>query len=297
MRPTVLTLSLFAGTMISLISSLALPALAQDKDPLAGPKVKDNSVPGQQRQFGGGVGRQKGEARPLPPGAFMRAMMSLEAKDAPADVALSEEQRTKITQIRNDFEAKMKAYRDEHAEEIQSIRDTLPPGDQRRIDEFLRGPQGGRPDGKGERGPKNRPEGDQPPPPRDGMMDDMQGDGKPSAEVEAARAKVRELIDGAPKPADSQQQVMALLNEAQKSHVKAELDKFEKERAERQGGKEGKGGPEGDRPGAQIMEKLTQEERESLKTMKPEERREFLRKKAQELGITPPRGKGGKQPK
>ncbi len=283
----VLTLSLLAGTLFS------MPALAQDKDPLAGPKVKDNSVPGQQRQFAGGVGREKGQPRPLPPGAFMRAVASLESKDAPAEVALTEHQRTQISQVRSDFEAKIKAYKDEHAEEIQEVRDTLPRADQRRIDEFLRGP-------RGERGPKgDRPEGDQPPP-RDGdMMDEMQRDAKPSAEVEAARAKVRELIDGAPKPADAQQQVMAILTEAQKSHVKAELDRFAKER-EGKGGPDGKGKPEGERRGAQVMEKLTQEEREAIKNMKPEERREFLKKKAQDLGITPPspaRGKGGKKPK
>lgn len=297
MRSTILTLSLIAGTALS---ALATPVLAQDKDPLAGPKVKDNSVPGQQRQFGGSVARQKGEARPLPPGAFMRALASLESSDAPANVALTEEQRTKIAQIRSEFEAKIKAYKDQHADEIQKVRDALPAPEQRRIDDFLRGPRGGEGQGKGERGPKDRPEGDQPPPPPPHEGDMMNDDAKPSAEVEAARAKARELLEGAPKPADAQQQVMAILTEAQKSHVKAELDKLEKERSERRegkGGPEGRGGPEGERPGAAIMEKLTQEERDSLKNMKPEERREFLRKKAQELGITPGKGKGGKQPK
>lgn len=297
MRFTVVTLSLVAGTLI------ASPVLAQDKNPLAGPKVKDNSVPGQQRQFGGGVGREKGQARPLPPGAFMQAVASLESKDAPANVALSEDQRTKIAQFRSDFEAKMKAYRDEHADEIKKIRDTLPGPDQRRIDEFLRGGRGpeGR-DGKGEkRGPEGeRRRGDQPP--LDAMPDDdmMRDDNKPSAEVEAGRAKVRELIEGAPKPADAQQQVMALLSEAQKAHVKAEIERVTKERADRREGA-GKGGPDGERMGGKIMENLTPEEREALKNMKPEERREFLRKKAQKQGLGQGngqgRGKGEKKPK
>jgi hypothetical protein len=52
--------------------------------------------------------------------------------------------------------------------------------------------------------------------------------------------------------------------------------------------------------GEELLKSLTEEEREKLKSMSPEERREFIREKMKERGVEGGqrgRGKGERQPK
>ncbi len=90
-------------------------------------------------------------------------------------------------------------------------------------------------------------------------------------------------MDGAPKPADAHARVMAVLTEAQRDAVNKEVERLQKEAADHgrdgQKGDAGKGG-EGFRE--ELLSRLTPQERETLKGMSPEQRREFIKQKLQE---------------
>lgn len=274
-------------------------ALAQsDDDALGGPKVKDNSVQGERRTLTGKGDEKFARAGRLPPRTFERAMGVLHADDAPENLRLTDTQEGQIKNIREEFLGQMRDYIAEHKDEVQQLREKLPARERGRVDQFLgggRGPGGpggpegerrprGKGDGKGERPGKGGPDGAPPPPPRD--SDAMQGD-EPmvdAGETEAAKARLKELIDGAPKPADAHARVMAVLTEAQREAVNKEVERLQKEAADR-GREAPKGEPgAGGGPREEFLKNLTPEEREKLKNMSPEERREFVKNKARKNG-------------
>ncbi|HLP85387.1 MAG TPA: hypothetical protein VK157_13640 [Phycisphaerales bacterium] len=272
-----LMLTLLAGSLISVQTARA------DDDGLGGPKVKDNSVPGNRGKLGDGS-RERGEGRPQAPRAFVRAVESLKAESTPAELRLTAEQESKIKTLREEFEAKVQAYRDANKDEVIKLREDVGPRERRRIDEMLRGPGEGPRDGARR---EERPKGE----PGDGMMDE----GKPvdEAKAEAARKRLREIMEAAPQPTEVQTAVMGVLTEQQKEHVRTTMEKMAKERQEEMGGR-----------GEGMLERLSPEDREKLKNMSPEERREFIREKMKERGEGEQgegrrgRGKGGeKQPK
>lgn len=296
----VAVLALIAGTSVASSAAFAQDA-GKEQDSLGGPKVKDNSVPGQTRQFAGGS-REKGAPRPLPPMAMMRAIGSLDEPDAPEGLALTEDQKAQLKSIRDEQQTLMRVYVEQHKDEILTLRDQLPERERRRVDGFLNGPANG-PDGpRGERGPKGgaegRPEGKPQGRPDDAPMDEMPRgergrkvrggapEGEPSPEAVAARQRLRELMEGAPKPEDAQAKAMAVLTPAQQEHVKAQLEEIRAKMQDRQGEGRGEGGPR-----ERMLEKLSPEDREKLKGLSPEERREFLREK---LGDQVPERKGAK---
>ncbi len=274
-----------------------------DQDALSGPKVRDNSVQGERRTLTGKGDPKLERAGRLQPRMFERALGVLRADDAPADLKLNAEQDEKIRDIREDFHAQMKSYIEEHKAEIQDLRAKLPPRERGRVDEFMRvgqgpgGPEGDRPQrgrgeqGKGEgQGPgkskggekgKGRP--DMPPPRNEEMMDE-DAPMVDEAGAESARTRLKELLDGAPKPADAHARVMAVLNDAQRTAVNAEVERLQKEAAERSRAKPGDEGGKGERPREELLKHLTPEEREKLKGMSPEERREFVKQKIKERG-------------
>lgn len=279
--------ALIAGTSLATSAALAQDA-NKEQDALGGPKIKDNSVPGQTRQFAGGS-REKGAPRPLPPMAMMRAIGSLDGPDAPEGLALTEDQKTQLKSIREEQQTLMRVYVEQHKDEILTLRDQLPERERRRVDAFLNGPANG-PDGpRGERGPKGGPDRG----PEGAAMDEMpRGErgrkgradapqAEPSPEALAARQRLRELMEGAPKPEDAQAKAMAVLTPAQQEHVKAKLEEVRTRMQE--GGKDamrgdrargGEGGPR-----ERMLDKLSPEDREKLKGLSPEERRAFLREK------------------
>jgi hypothetical protein len=298
---TALVLATLAG------STFAQPKDDGNKDALKGPSVKDGGVPGENRKFNGGNGQpRKDRAREIPEMAFMRAIGALKGdKVAEAD-RLTAEQESKIKAINEEFRNARQKYVADHKQEITELRDQLPPRERRRVDGFLnvdgpKGPAEGRPkDGDAKKGPREDRKDD-------GMME---GDGQKvdEAKAEAARTKLKELLDNAPKPADSHAKVYAVLSDSQKKIVEGELAR-QREEMEKRGGRPGKDGPKREfddsdegpggkkpegapktgRPGGpggdvreKMLEKLTPEEREKLKTMTPEERREFIKKKAQD---------------
>lgn len=290
-------LMLVAGT------SLGGVAPAQDQDALGGPKVKDNSVPGQARQFAGGS-REKGAPRPLPPMAFMRVIGTLDGENAPEGLALSDEQRTQLESIREEHKTLMRVYAEQHKDEVLALRDQLPEPERRRIDGFLNGQDA--PGGEaGERGRDGRDGrwgkkgGERPAPedrPMDGeMMDAPRGErgerAEPSPEALAARQRMREIMEGAPKFEDAHAKAMAVLTPEQQEHVKAKLEEARARAEERRaGGGRREGGPDREK----LLEQLSPEEREQLKAMTPEERKAFVREKFGGAA----KGEGrGKQPK
>ncbi len=288
--------ALIAGTGVATSTAFAQDA-GKEQDALGGPKIKDNSVPGQARQFAGGS-REKGAPRPLPPMVMMRAIGSLEGPDAPEGLSLSEDQKAQLKSIREEQQTLMRVYVEQHKDEILTLREQLPERERRRVDGFLNGPANG-PDGpRGERGPKGGPKGKPEGGPDAGPMDEMPrgergrkgggdaAEGEPSPEALAARQRLRELMEGAPKAEDAQVKAMAVLTPAQQEHVKAQLEQIRAKMQDRRGEGRGEGGPR-----ERMLEKLSAEDREKLKGMSPEERKEFLREK---LGDQAPARKGGK---
>ena len=286
------------------VSSAAMAQAAGDKDALQGPKVKDQSLPGQRRTLTGKGDPKMDRAGRLAPRMFERAMGVLRADDASENLKLTEAQDTHVKAIRAEFMGQMKDYLAEHRSEVSDLREKLPPRERGRIDQFLNPERGqGGPGGPAGRGGKGRPDGagptGQPPAQRDG---DMQDDGMEpmvdEAEATAAKERLKEIMEGAPKPADAQARVMAILTEAQRAAVTTEIERIQKEQSERSSaGKPGAGKPndakpgegkpqEGERPEGdgqgreELLKLLTPEEREKLKTMTPEERRAFIRGKA-----------------
>lgn len=281
-----------------------------DQDALSGPKVRDNSVQGERRTLTGKGDPKLERAGRLQPRIFERALGVLRVDDAPADIKLSAEQDEKIRGIREDFHAQMKSYIEEHKAEIHDLRASLPPRERGRVDEFMRagqgpggpgGPEGDRPqrgrgeqgkgddngNGKGQGGPRGGDKGkgrpDMPPPPRDEVMEE-DAPMVDEAQAESARTRLKELLDGAPKPADAHARVMAILSDAQRTAVNAEVERIQKEAADRARSKPADDGGKGERPREEFLKHLTPEEREKLKGMSPEERREFVKQKAKERG-------------
>lgn len=137
---------------------------------LRGPDVRDNSVPGEKRRFapGKGQGKDRLDDRGTPPRLFMQAIRVLKDNETPDDARLTPEQDKELQSIQNDFRGEMKAYLDDHREEVQGLREKIGPEARAKLENKLRAagfPGGGRlgggpGDGPGtKRGPDGRPEG------------------------------------------------------------------------------------------------------------------------------------------
>jgi|GEM_PF-768807 len=194
------------------------------------------------------------------------------------------------------------------------------------------GPEG-RPEGRearrpgGPRGEGFRPEGPadgemMPPPPKgaDGMKAEGMSEPKDAAplteeqkkeqaaKAEKAKARLKEIMESAPKREDAESKVNAILSDGQKDLVQkriAEMQKKAEERAaERRPGRGRPGGEGEGRPGAKGGKELSPEQqaqrearrtemREKLKNMSPEERKAYIedmRAKRAEKGGKGPRG-------
>lgn len=246
-----------------LIAAAAHTALAQPNSPLSGPKVQDGSVPGEQRKFTGGKSPRERMTQETPHRLFMNALNVLRGEKATESVRLSDSQETRLKEINAEFQASVAAYRKEHMEEARALMPKLAPQDRRRVEEFLgrrapqgpQGPNGPRPaqdgSGKGKRPQPgmdgtDRPRPNGPPPDMD--MKSPSGGGEGGEEAMAARGRMRELIEGAPKPSDTHTQMYALLTSDQKPVVQAELERLRKEVQDRRGMNQGKRPENGKKP-------------------------------------------------
>lgn len=308
---------------------------------LQGPAVHDNSAPGQRSTFGGSRGNGKGAERPIPQPVFMKAVMSLNEKEAPAATRLSAEQKKQIDSLTEEFRASQREFAAEHRDELRELAAKLPPEDRARLRELMTGPGAAqrpadghgirRLQGEGGRGEGDRREG--------GRGEDGRGEGKPGAgrgqtsddammrggdeppdkprdnrrdkpderQVQAARDQLKALLEQAPRPEESRAKVWAVLTDAQRQAVEAELKKTREKAGERrpqagpkngpEGGKASKAGQAGEANAAPEETRVRERARERLKNMTPEQREEALKKlKERRAERGGERGRNGKGP-
>lgn len=329
------------GLSALVLFTLAGTAIAQpDRRPegpregqpaLRGPEVRDNSVPGQKRRFAPGKsqGKDRLDDRGTPPRLFMQALRVLKDNETPDDARLTPDQDKELQSIHNDFRGEMKAYMDEHREEVQALREKIGPEARAKLDNKLRaagfpgaGPDGaprgpdGRPEGGPNGSPENRnakrpprergpdggpdampdagPDGDRTPPRREGSPDQPprgkpRKDGKPIAEDPAAAQRLVEIVEGAPKFKDAEARAWAVLTDCQRPIVKDELAKLRENGPQRLNPGEGRPGKGG--PDADGQRERV---RDRLQNLSPDER-ERLKQKIQDRRAK--KGPANSQPK
>jgi hypothetical protein len=281
------------------------PAQQQPQDgALRGPSVNDNAPPGE-RRFTGGDGQRRNQANaelPLP--AFVRAFDVLRSDKTDAAVRLTPEQDKRIAAALDGFRDQVRDFREENKAEIDDIRAGAPPEMRRRIDAMLNAGDVGRPGQPGQpgQGRQGRPGQDRPAdarpdenrpqrrqqdgaPPRgrpnvDGP-DEMDGGRQPmnEADAQALRDRVRTLAEKAPKPTETQAQMLSVLTAAQKPIVQKEIDRLRTQMSQRRDGR-GEGPGMTPPPGAGAPDfdesRLPEQMRERLRNMSPEQRRQAI---------------------
>src|SRR5882724_8370768 len=210
-----------AALLLASIAGAAVAQTAQPTDPLKGPAVKEGGVPGENRQFSDG--KTKGKDRmggEIPHRLFVQALNVLRGDSADASVRLSQDQDSKISAINDAFTSRVSAYREAHRDEAKALAQELSPEDRRKAMEFLRGiGEGKRPGGEKAKG-KGKAAA-----PTDDMTDPKK--------AEDAKAKLRELYEAAPKPADTHAKVFAVLTDTQKPVFQKEINRLKKEIVDR----------------------------------------------------------------
>lgn len=227
-----------ARTVLSALLLTAGTALAQTATPtqptdpaLKGPAVKQTGVPGENRQFGDGKVKNKERmGTEIPHRLFMKSLDGLRGDSADAAVRLTADQDTRIKAINEAFMSEVSKYREAHQGEARELLGQLSPEDRKKAAAFLGREARGLGEKPAKLGPKAKGKGEAKP----DEMTDQTVDPKKSEE---AKAKLRELMEGAPKPADTHTQIFAVLNDSQKAAFQKELDSARKEMQERAGGK------------------------------------------------------------
>lgn len=277
---------LFALSLVLVAGSASSTLALDDKDAgLGGPAVKDESVKGQPRKLSGGAPDRREGAQRVPHRGFLRAVMSLQKEDAPANLRLTEAQITSIKEANQKFVDSVTEYVNQHKNEIEKLRESLPGMERRRVDGFLNM-------SKDIASLRNLDDVEKAP-----AAEDRKPEGKPAegekvdeAKAKDAREQLKNLVENAPKPADTHAAILAVLTAEQKTYVQEQGEKM-RARGPREGRGEGRGEGEGMGEG----QRLSPEQREKLKNMSPEERREAL-KKMREGKEGEGRGKGRGKP-
>lgn len=282
-------------TPAALVLLAGAPSLARavdGDDALQGPKVKDNSMPGETRKFSPGSRDEKGarmQDRGLPGMAFAGAVRWLGSEQAPAEVRLSDDQKAQIKTIRDAHRDDVKAYVQQHEAELDKLIDELPPRAAERLERFMAGPgMDGPEDRAGEERRDRRQDR------REGRRDDRRDDRDmmepASGAQKAALDRVKELMDGAPKPTEAHAKIAALLTAPQKQALETKVKEIESTMRNRQDDRRERMG--------KALEGLSPEQREQLKSMSPEERQKFMQERRATKGQGA-RGGGSKnaQPK
>lgn len=263
------TLNSFRPRSLGLVLVLACAAfssagaLAADEPPLQGPKINDQSVPGETRRFGSD---QQGDRKDRNPGLqhamFMRAVNSLKGETADVNVRLREDQAQKIDLLDHEYREQMRAFLAKNAQEVKGLIGDLPEKERKRVREGLaRGLESAgapaKPDAKGKRATQ-----------RDEQMNDAPADPQKAA---AAKTRLKEIHEGAPQSTEAHAKIFGVLNGDQRAAVEATLKKWKDEKATTVESARSKK-PEGDAGAAR--DKI----RQKLKNMSPEQRRETLKK-------------------
>lgn len=275
-----------------LLASFALPAMAQSRKPappLQGPTVKDSSVPGENRRLvPGGGGKGDRIQREVPHRAFMAAFNALRGERADPATRLTDDQDDAIRAMDQEHQTAIEAYKQSNAAEVRDLLTKLSPEDRKRVGEFLGNRRPGtplRPDARKTDQPAARPSDN----PTD-AMDPMQPQDPKAAED--ARARMRELVEGAPQVADTHAKMVAVLTQAQRPVFQAELERLKKDMADRRSPakidrdinkKNPDGAPKGDAPKtgepANLDEpRVPNTARQRIKVLPPDQQREALRR-------------------
>jgi hypothetical protein len=290
--------------------------LPKDDGALKGPEVKDGGAPGKNRKFTEKGGKGAAEQREVPMRQYVRAFGVLKDGKGGEGAALTVDQQERIDGIVKDYGDSVETFRKENGEEVKELVKILPPEERRKVMAKLaviapggqRGegrPGEGRPGGDKGDAPKGkkpadgeRPNGERPNRDGDPMSDGASKQKASQEDIDVAMKRLKELGEAAPKPADAQAKLWAVLSDSQKPLVKAELERMKVEAEKRRAENGGQGGP---------GEGMTPEMREKLKNMTPEERQKAIqefRKQRQAEGGAPAgkegagkEGKKGKKPK
>lgn len=267
------------------------------KDVLGGPKVNEESKPGAAGKF-----TNRDNKNEVSQALVMRVMKKLASEETAEDVRLSADQIKQIEALDKELKDLITAYSEKNREEVMRLGELLPTSERRRVDAMLGRTEGrreGRRDGgrEGREGREGRgpggPEGILKERGVEGdLMGDLMADAPNPEEVDAARARLKEIGAAVPKPADTQAKMYLVLNEAQKQAAvkdmetaRVEMRKRAEERRKDRGGESGKDGAGKDgagKPGEgrrmspemrERLEKLNPEDQEKIRAMSPEERR------------------------
>lgn len=223
---------------VAVLMATATVAWAQDanpdQQPLRGPSVRDDTVPGESRRFTGGAQRRKDSVgASIPHRIFARAVDSLRGEQADPTIRLAKDQADQIARIERDLRSKLAAFVADHREEIAELRAAAPPEMRRRLDQLLPGSAGAR----------ARRNADAPVPQRQGEpegdgramdgSDAMMKDGQ--AAPEAVRDRIAELLAAAPKVEEMHGSVWAILTPPQREHVEQQVARLKAEATTKRG--------------------------------------------------------------
>ena len=284
-----LVLVAFAGTTLA-----QTQPKKTDEPALKGPAVKEAGVPGENRQFGEGKVKNKERmGTEIPHRVFMKSLDALRGDTADASVRLSSEQDSKIKATNDAFMDSLAKYREANQAEARELIQQLDPKDRRMAMEFL----GREARNLGEKAPKLGEKGKAKGKPDAAKPDEMSGETVDAKKAEDAKARLREMLEGAPKPADTHAKIFGVLTDVQKAAFQKEMDRLRTEMQDRAGGKRlDKKAAAKDAPAAAKDldlddPRIPEPMRERLKNMTPEEREkaiERLRERMKRGG-----GKGG----
>lgn len=227
----VISLSLLCG-LAGTAAALAEPEKpasqtdAASSAPLGGPDVADRDVPGTSDTFGEEGMRDKAHRRERArPRDVLETLRSLGSPETPEALRLTEEQKTQLKAIAEEFGSAMRTFRQEHAEELKALRE-----------QAGRGPGGPR---RGRGGPDGAPPQNAQGQNAEGQ-DAMQGDapvqaGKPTPEQQAAREKLQELMKQGPNFEEYQTRAWAVLSPDQQALARERLEAKKENPAPRDG--------------------------------------------------------------
>lgn len=216
---------LCVGVAWAAVGLTASAALAQSKpggdkplEPvLKGPEVKDRDVPGVAGAFGTGARRM---AERIPPEVLREALGVLLGEDVAPDLRASEEQATRIRAIGEEFRAAQRAYMAEHRAELIELRReaNLTGRGAQEIDRAIGRARPG--DAPRER---SRQRDTEPTMEQEGSMP---MDSAAQEKQDAARQRLRTIMEGAPRVEDFYTRIWESLTEPQRKAVDGKLDEW-----------------------------------------------------------------------
>lgn len=265
-------------------SAHAQDATNPDSQPLRGPSVRDDTVPGEGRRFTGGAQRRKDAVgASIPNRIFIQAIDSLRGERADPTLRLAQDQADQIAKIERDLRDKLAAFVRDHREEIAELRASATPEMRRRLDQLMPGSAGARARRNAEASP---PEQQAKPDGGDNKAmdgsDPMMKEGQ--AAPEAAQARIAELLAAAPKLEEMHGSVWALLTPPQREHVEKQVERLKAEAAAKRGStkddrKQKQAEPaKPNAAGSPDLSKLPPRLRERWESMTPAEREQALKR-------------------